>query len=255
MAKYSQKQRARAGKNLLVHESIRGSAWDLGLRLEKSPGQGSRWPGPVVSPIFPALFAATARKNAMIRLLISALLLIQFAVLSATALAADSTDIATERSRLRLASVPEKPPGVVDLIQQLKSQPARPGQPKSREVTIVGQIGGMPNPWNDTHPDFPWFAGQGSFFLVDAKVAGQFAKHANHHGGDHNCAFCQNLAAKNARNIAVVNLVDGNGEIIKIDARELLGLEENQRVVVRGRAELLGGTMLVLHADGVHILR
>jgi hypothetical protein len=191
----------------------------------------------------------------MLRLLTRAALSFVFAAPPGIALAADSTDVATHRTRLRLASVAEQPAGVIEVIQQLKAQPAQPGQPKSREVTVVGQIGGMPNPWSDTHPDFPWFAGQGSFFLVDGKVAGQFAQHAKSHGGDHNCAFCQNLAAKNARNIAVVNLVDENGEIIKVDTRELLGLKESQRVVIRGRAELLGGTMLVIHADGVHVLR
>lgn len=194
-------------------------------------------------------------KTVMIRLLTTAAVSILFAAPPAIALGADLAEVAAHRSRLRLASVSEQPSGVVEVIWQLREQSARPGKPLKREVTVVGQIGGMPNPWNETHPDFPWFAGQGSFFLVDGKVAAQFAKHANNHGGDHSCAFCQNLAAKNARNIAVVNLTDGDGKIIGIDARELLGLEENQHVVVCGRAELLGGTMLEIHADGVHVLR
>ena len=57
------------------------------------------------------------------------------------------------------------------------------------EVVVVGQIGGMPNVWTDTHPDFPWYAGQSSFFLVDTKIAAQFATHAKKHGGNHSCAF------------------------------------------------------------------
>lgn len=166
-----------------------------------------------------------------------------------------AVDVAAQRSRLELASPPEQPASIVTTIQQLKAQPAQPGKPSTKQVTVVGQIGGMPNPWTETHPDFPWFAGQASFFLLDHKVAAQFAKHAKSHGGNHNCSFCQRLAAKNARNIAVVNLVDEDGKILKIDSRELFGLKENQQVVIRGRAELLGGTMLVIHADGVHIRR
>jgi hypothetical protein len=178
-----------------------------------------------------------------------------FAGTSGVSLAADSAELAAQRSRLELASVPAEPAGVLAVIQQLKAQPAHPGKPPTREVTVTGQIGGMPNPWHDTHPDFPWFAGQASLFLLDNKIAAQFASHARSHGGHHNCAFCQRLAAKQAHTVAVVNFVDEEGQILKIDARELLGLIENQRIIVRGRAEFLGGTMLVIHADGVHIRR
>ena len=52
-----------------------------------------------------------------------------------------------------------------------------------------------------------------------------------------------------------MNFVDEKGEIIRIDARELLGLKENQTVVVRGKAKLLGGAMLVIDADGVYTKR
>src|SRR6185503_12273009 len=98
----------------------------------------------------------------------------------------------------------------------------------TRDVVITGQVGGMPNLWPDQHPAFPWYEKQASLFLVDTKVAAQFATHAKNHGGNnHNCAFCQALAAKNAHAIAVVNFVDEKGDIIRVDSRELLGLKEN----------------------------
>jgi hypothetical protein len=171
------------------------------------------------------------------------------------AFAAEPADVAAQRSRLRLASVPQQTASVLGTLQKLKSQRTAPGQNATIPVVLTGQIGGMPNPWNETHPDFPFFAGQASFFLVDDKIAAQFAHHAAHHGGGHNCTFCQNLAAKKANTVAVVNFVDEDGKILKIDARKLLGVEENQRVTIRGRAELLAGTMLVIHADGVHLRR
>jgi hypothetical protein len=90
---------------------------------------------------------------------------------------------------------------------------------------------------------------------VDSKVAAQFTKHAKHHGGNHNCAFCQSLARKNAHAVAVVNLIDEAGKPIAIDSRELLGLKANQTVVVRGKAKLLGGRLLVIDADGIHLPR
>lgn len=168
---------------------------------------------------------------------------------------ADSPTAASHRTRLELASVPSEPAQVRDVLKRLKQRPQQAGVARLDNVTIVGQIGGMPNPWSDSHPDFPWFAGQGSFFLLDSKVAAQFASHAKHHGGDHNCAFCQRLAEKSAHAVAVVNLADEAGEIVPIDSRELFPLREGHSVVVRGRAELLGGSMLVIHADGLHIRR
>jgi hypothetical protein len=178
-----------------------------------------------------------------------------FAAQQQVVFADNSAELASQRARLELASLPNDPADVLAVIKRLKSRSAQPGESDPVEVSVVGQIGGMPNPWSDTHPDFPWFAGQASLFLLDTKIAAQFAKHAKSHGGNHNCAFCQRLAAKHAHSVAVVNFVDEKGEILKIDARELLGLQENERIVVRGRAELLGGTMLVIHADGVHFRR
>ena len=168
---------------------------------------------------------------------------------------AASPQIAAQRSRLELTAAPREPAQVLDVLNQLKKRPQQAGARQLNDVSVVGQIGGMPNPWNDTHPDFPWFAGQASFFLSDSKVAVQFANHAKSHGGDHQCTFCKRLAAKNAHAVAVVNLVGDDGQTLPIDSRELFALREGQSVVVRGRAELLGGTMLVIHADGLHIRR
>ena len=166
-----------------------------------------------------------------------------------------SPEMAAQRSRLELQEPPQKAATVVPLLKQMQSLPAIDGRREMKEVTLVGQIGGMPNPWKETHPDFPWYKNQATFFLLDTKLASQFAHHAKHHGGSHDCAFCQNLAAKNAHAVAVVNLVDEDGKILKADARDLMGLQEKQTVVVRGRAELLGGQMLVIHADGIHVRR
>ena len=52
-----------------------------------------------------------------------------------------------------------------------------------------------------------------------------------------------------------MNLVDEQGEILRIDSRELLDLKENQTVIVRGTAKLLGGRLLVIDATGIHVSR
>jgi hypothetical protein len=175
--------------------------------------------------------------------------------LAGLCLAAGSVDRAAQSARLQLTDLPENAQQVLAVQKQLVAAKKNPNASTASEVVVAGQIGGMPNVWNDTHPDFPWYAGQSSFFLVDTKIAAQFASHAKKHGGNHSCAFCQSLAAKNAHAAAVVNLVDEQGEIMRIDSRELLGLKENQTVVVRGTAKLLGGRLLVIDATGIHVSR
>jgi hypothetical protein len=172
------------------------------------------------------------------------------------ALAAGSVDVASHRSRLTISQEPKNAQQILSVQKTMAAARTKANPNESREVTVVGQIGGMPNVWPDEHPNFPWYEKQASFFVVDTKIAAMFAEHAKHHGGNSsNCAFCQSLAAKNATAIAVVNLVDENGEIIRMDTRELLGLKDNQMVVVHGKARLLGGSMLVIDADGVYSSR
>jgi len=171
----------------------------------------------------------------------------------ASSFAAGSVDVASQRSRLTISQEPKDAQHIVFVQKTMAAAQTKANPNESREVTVVGQIGGMPNVWPDLHPNFPWYEKQASFFVVDKKIAAMFAEHAKHHGGkSSNCAFCQSLAAKNATAVAVVNLVDENGEIIRMDTRQLLGLKDNQTVVIHGKARLLGGSMLVIDADGVY---
>jgi hypothetical protein len=167
--------------------------------------------------------------------------------------AAENADIAANRSRLILTESPKESAEVLTIFKQLAAEKNRPGGQKSLDVVVVGQIGGMPNVWPDTHPHFPWYPGQASFFIVDNKVAKQFAQHAKHHGGHDNCTFCQQLAAKNVNAIAVVNLVDAKGKTLPIDVRKVVDLKEKQTVTLRGKAKLLAGSLLQIDADGIYL--
>jgi hypothetical protein len=172
------------------------------------------------------------------------------------ALGADAVDpgqIAAQRQQFTLAERPADAQGVLDLRRKLDSAKRPDGSAKLDEVVVTGQIGGLPNPWGDTHPEFPWYADQASFFLVDTEVAAQFAKHAKEHGGDVDCPFCRRLATKNVNAIAVVNLMDEQDRIPKVDARQLLDLKPGQVVVVRGTADLLGGSFVVINAKGIFV--
>jgi hypothetical protein len=173
--------------------------------------------------------------------------------LSNESLAAGNLNVAAQKTRLQLAEEPKGAAQVLAVQKQFASAKTQPNALKTRDVVLVGQIGGMPNIWPETHPQFPWYEGQASFFMVDSKVAAQFASHLKKHGGNHECSFCKSLAAKNAHAIAVINLVDEKGEILRVDTRKLLALKENQTVVIRGKAKLLGGSMLIVDADGVFV--
>jgi hypothetical protein len=141
---------------------------------------------------------------------------------------------------------------VVAVLKQLAADKSQPEALKTCDVVITGQIGGVPNVWPAEHPQFPWYRSQASFFLVDSKVAAQCTVRTMPSNGKV-CIVCQRQAAKNARAMAVVNLIDENGETLPVNARELMNLKENQTVFVRGKAKLLAGSMLVIDADGIYV--
>jgi hypothetical protein len=179
---------------------------------------------------------------------------------------ADPKVVGELRSRLELASEPADPVTPLDWRERVTAAEADPNDesadaPASTDggaggVVLVGQVGGMPNPWGEAEPNFPWKAGQATFFLVDPSVAAEFADHQHAEGEDHaDCPFCAREATAKADGVAAVNVLGSDGKPVGIDARELLGLKEGDVVVVRGAATLLGGELLVLDADGVYVRR
>ena len=114
--------------------------------------------------------------------------------------AADSKSLAAERARLSLVEAPQQAIQVLDVQKRLLAEKRHTGRvPGLHDVVIVGQIGGLLNVWPDTHPNYPWYPGQASFFMVDSNVAARFARHIKRHGGGRDCAFCRQLAAKNVK--------------------------------------------------------
>ena len=113
------------------------------------------------------------------------------------------------------------------------------------EVVLVGRIGAG---------EFePWAAGQASFLMSEALPETDHAATPGHDPA--NCPFCRRRAEKAASFTALVQFRDDKGEIVPIDARELLGVEQNQVVVVRGKARVDKVGTLVVAADGIHVKR
>lgn len=176
---------------------------------------------------------------------------------------ADPAVVSELRSRYVLRSEPEGAVTSVDWResqQEEQEEVAEQAEPEGQatsdsEVTLVGRIGGMPNPWPDNEAAYPWRVNEATFFLVDPATAAEFAEHAEESGDDHaaDCPFCAREAAQKTDSIVAVTFSNESGEPIRIDARELLGVAEGDTVVVRGRlTTLLGGDLLVLKATGLY---
>lgn len=106
-----------------------------------------------------------------------------------------------------------------------------------KEATVVGRVrSGVKEPWETDR----------ATFLVASADSGSH----DHGGGDHSdCKFCQ---AKEMESIVLVRVVDESGAIMQTDARELLGLRENQVVVAQGQG-ILDGDALVFDASRIFI--
>lgn len=124
------------------------------------------------------------------------------------------------------------------------------------QIVLVGKVGGMPNPWPEQYPKFPWVRDESTFFLVDPSTVAEFEAHAGGsaeeaeaHAAD--CPFCAREAANQSKAVAAISFVDEKGEPNKIDIRELFGLAKGDVVVVKGTASMLGDDLLVVQANGL----
>jgi len=151
---------------------------------------------------------------------------------------------AAARAEYLQAEAAESTQTVVETIASLgSSEPA--------EVTVVGVLGGMPNPYDQqSQPDFPWRAGEASFFLVDPATAAEFEGDHGHAPGEE-CSFCLGKARDMVDTVAMVQLA---GDAPKFQADQLLGLEEDSTVAVTGKAKMLAD-MLVVNATKIHVMK
>jgi hypothetical protein len=123
------------------------------------------------------------------------------------------------------------------------------------DVVMVGSVGGVPNPTDQSHPDFPFAEGKAVFFLADPEAVAEMEEHEHKHAPGEECAFCEAHAAESAHLIAVVQFADENGKPLNIDARDLFDLKEKETVVVKGKAKIAPGGMLTVDATGLYVRR
>jgi hypothetical protein len=124
---------------------------------------------------------------------------------------------------------------------------------EAKEVAMVGQIGGLANPWEETQPEFPFSTNFAVFFLADPQAVAENAEAGHVHAPGEECAFCAAHAEENSEQFAMIRLLDDNGKLIPIDVREMFDLTDNDTVVVKGFAQIVEGGMLVVKATGIYI--
>ena len=99
----------------------------------------------------------------------------------------------------------------------------------------------------------PWADGKAAFVISEATLPADDHAHADGHDPA-TCPFCRRRAEK-ANVKALVQFCDDKGEPLAIDARKLLGVSEDQVVVVRGQGQLNDAGLLVIAANGIHLRR
>jgi len=93
------------------------------------------------------------------------------------------------------------------------------------DVIIVGRIGGSEN---------PWIEGRAAFSIVDPSL-----RACSDIPGD-TCLVPWDYCCETPRlptSTALVKIVDGLGNLVRVDARELLNVKELSTVVVKGKAK------------------
>ncbi|WP_166819719.1 hypothetical protein [Thalassoroseus pseudoceratinae] len=135
-------------------------------------------------------------------------------------------------SKFQLSSEPN---GALNVIQ------AREDAEDGKDVVLMGRIGGGANPWID---------GLAAFTIVDdslracSDIPGDSCKKP----WDYCCE-----TPKLPTSTALVKVVDEDGELVKADASELLGVKELSSVVVQGTAERDDDGNLTVLASGIFV--
>ncbi len=182
----------------------------------------------------------------------------------------DPQVLAEYRQQLLLSEEPAGAMSVLDLRENLlqeasqaseaggTSEAAESRPPVPESVVVVGRVGGVPNPWRDGQPDFPWVPGEAHFFVADAAAAAEIEAQGHDHGGeDHaDCPFCAKAAKSDV--LCAVRFVDDHQQPIPIDARELFELSGDEMVVIKGTPTVLGSgddALLIVDAASLYVRR
>lgn len=139
---------------------------------------------------------------------------------------------AVDMSSYMIPELPEDAASVIETREQAKD---------GDEVILVGRVGGSSNPWID---------GRVAFSIVDESL-----KACSDIEGDE-CAMPWDYCCETDKlpgGTALVKFVDGEGNIIEGNAKELLDIQELSTVIIKGEAARDDAGNLTVLARGAFI--
>ena len=128
----------------------------------------------------------------------------------------------------------EEPADAVEILDA-KDQ-AKDGE----AVVVVGRLGGGVKPWID---------GRAAFLLVDTRILPTCQEGEK---CDENCPSCAEAMLSAS---TMVKFLGNDGKVLPVDARDLLGVKEQQTVVVRGVANRDKAGNVSIAAEKIYVRR
>ena len=122
-----------------------------------------------------------------------------------------------EKSTYILTQEPDGAVGVIVAREDFKDQD---------DIVLVARIGGR---------KIPWIEGLSAFMVIDAAMT--IVADGEESEGALDVCMDDCCASLRADCTTLVKIVDANGHPLPIDARELLGVQENDMVVVKGKVQ------------------
>ena len=142
-----------------------------------------------------------------------------------------SVTTAAPSAEFRLTSEPVDALEVLDAKEQAKD---------GESVIVVGRIGGG---------IMPWIEGRAAFLLVDTRVQ------ASCEYGEQCKMGCPGCAKEMLEASTMVKFLDKDGKVLPVDARTLLGVKEQETVVIEGIASRDSAGNLSIAGKGIFIRR
>ena len=133
--------------------------------------------------------------------------------------------------KYHLADEPADAVEILDAKEQAKDGEA---------VVVVGRVGGGMKPWID---------GRAAFLLVDTRILPTCNEGEK---CDENCPSCAEAMLSAS---TMVKFLGTDGKVVPVDARDLLGVKEQQTVVVRGVANRDKAGNVTIAGEKIYVRR
>lgn len=138
---------------------------------------------------------------------------------------------ATSGGEFRLASEPSGALEVLDAKDQAKD-----GEP----IVVIGRLGGGLK---------PWIEGRAAFLLVDTRILPACEE------GDQCKEGCPDCSREMLAASTMVKFLGDDGKTLPVDARKLLGVKEQETVVIEGVASRDKSGNVSIAAKGIYVRR